>query len=346
MIKKKIVVIDFCNFEDYPMGGYLTFERNMMKSFGENLILIGITTVKSDPVGKWFKKEIDGKTYDFFALARYNKNTTKHIIPDRLAIYILLKFYKKRILRKKIDNVFIQRPEILICINKFNFKNICFCSAGMENPLSISKFWYARYISRYFDKAFFACLNTVNVFLATGDEESINEFIVRSENKISRASIKKFPSRIDTNIFKPIDKNLARNSLDIQESDIIISCTGRLAWFKGWKFLVDSFQEFQKITPDSKLYFIGEGEDYEKIKKYIDSKNLSHKIIFTGSKTPREISLYLNASDLFVMGSYKEGWSTTLLEAMACGVPTCTTNFSSASSAEAIAAAVSLRLTN
>lgn len=30
------------------------------------------------------------------------------------------------------------------------------------------------------------------------------------------------------------------------------------------------------------------------------------------------------------MGSYKEGWSTSLLEAIACGIPACVTNFSSA----------------
>lgn len=30
------------------------------------------------------------------------------------------------------------------------------------------------------------------------------------------------------------------------------------------------------------------------------------------------------------MGSYKEGWSTSLIEAIACGVPACVTDFSSA----------------
>ena len=30
------------------------------------------------------------------------------------------------------------------------------------------------------------------------------------------------------------------------------------------------------------------------------------------------------------MGSYKEGWSTSLIEAIACGTPGCVTDFSSA----------------
>jgi glycosyltransferase involved in cell wall biosynthesis len=40
--------------------------------------------------------------------------------------------------------------------------------------------------------------------------------------------------------------------------------------------------------------------------------------------------MYLNASDLFIMGSYIEGWSTSLIEALACGIPVCVTDFGSA----------------
>ena len=51
-----------------------------------------------------------------------------------------------------------------------------------------------------------------------------------------------------------------------------------------------------------------------------------------GRKDLQEVAYYLNASDLFIMGSYKEGWSTSLIEAIACGIPACVTNFSSAKS--------------
>jgi glycosyltransferase involved in cell wall biosynthesis len=49
-----------------------------------------------------------------------------------------------------------------------------------------------------------------------------------------------------------------------------------------------------------------------------------------GIQDAYNVALYLNAADLFVMGSYKEGWSTSLIEAIACGIPACVTNFSSA----------------
>jgi glycosyltransferase involved in cell wall biosynthesis len=94
--------------------------------------------------------------------------------------------------------------------------------------------------------------------------------------------------------------------------------------------MIDCFILFEKIIPQSNLYFIGEGEDLQKIQEYLSHKQISGKVILTGRKKSEEISLYLNASDLFIMGSYKEGWSTSLSEAIACVVPSCVTNFSSA----------------
>ena len=327
---QKILLIDFCNFEDYPMGGHLSFAKNLMLGFKDQLILVGITTSDKEPVGRWFKKEINGVTYDFFAMARYNKARTKHILPDRLMTYFYLKFYKKKILQVNIRNVFIQKQDILLAVKNFGFKNICYCFAGLENPLQFSKYWYAHYASRIFDKRFFSSFGNVKVILASGDDNAIKKMALRSNGKISSSTVIKFPTRINTDVFKPLNRCESRKILGISESATVISTTGRLAWLKGWKFMIDCFAEFEKRIPDSLFYFIGEGEDQHKIEEYISLKGLSHKIKLAGGKDQQHIALFLNASDLYIMGSYKEGWSTTLLEALACGVPICTTNFSSA----------------
>ena len=94
--------------------------------------------------------------------------------------------------------------------------------------------------------------------------------------------------------------------------------------------MIDSFVLFEKEVPDSLLYFIGEGEDFKKMQDNISLNNLTEKVILAGKKKSQEIALFLNSSDLFIMASYKEGWSTSLSEAVACGVPACVTNFSSA----------------
>ena len=326
----KIMIIDFTNYEDYPIGGYLSFARSLIDTFGTGLALVGITTSKTDPVGKWFKKEINLNIYDFFAIARYGKSRTRHLIPDRLVSFLLIKIFRRRIFKINIDNIFLQRQEILLAVPELRSRNVCYCFAGLENPLAISKYSYATYISRWFERIFFRRLRLVKTILAAGDTRAINEMVKRSNGIISESRVIKFPTRINTEIFRPVDRIKSRKTLDLAENSTIIVTTGRIAPLKGWKFMVDCFIQFKKVRTNSILYFIGEGEDEEELKHYIYNSKLSGDIVTAGRKSQLEVALFLNASDLFIMGSYKEGWSTSLIEAIACGVPACVTDFSSA----------------
>lgn len=329
---KKILLIDFSNFYDYPMGGVLTFSKHLIAAFDEDKIfLIGITTEKQDPIGQWFKKNINGKIYEYFALARINKKTTKHIIPDRLTCFFLIKYYKKKLLANYFQNVIIQRQEILPAIKDFGYENICYLFPGVTNPMNISKYSFGIYFSKIFDKLFFHSFKNVRTILASADDEAIIAMVERSKGKLNIKSIMKFPTRIDTQVFKIVNKAEARKILNIPISKTVVITTGRLTKLKGWKLMIDSFYIFQKSVPDSLFYIVGDGEDFQKIEEYALVKELTEKIILTGNKTSADIALYLNAGNLFVMGSFKEGWPTSLVEAVACGIPACVTKFSAAS---------------
>lgn len=327
---KKILVIDFCNYDDYPIGGYLSFAKNLMISFGNELSLVGITTDVNDPIGIWFKKKINSSEYNYFAFAYYSRHKTKHFLPDRLVTYLLLKYYKKKILKININNVFIQRQEVLQATIKYSFSNICYCFAGLENPLAISKYWYAQYLAKYFETRFFKRLKSAKVILASGDEVAIKEMIQRSKGIISREEVNQFPSRINTKIYKATNQQESRTKLNIPKATSIVVTTGRLSVLKGWQFMIDCFLLYEKSKPGSLFYLIGEGEDFYKIKEYLVSNNTAGKVILCGKQDAHGVAQYLNSADLFIMGSFKEGWSTSLIEAIACGIPACVTNFSSA----------------
>ncbi len=208
--------------------------------------------------------------------------------------------------------------------------NICYCFAGLEIPLTISKYWYAHPFSKLFEKRFFRKLKSVDPILASGDDYEIREMARRSKGKVSESRVIKFPTRINTDFFRPVDKDEARRNLGITHNSVIVITTGRLAVLKGWKFMIDCFLKFEMNVPGSRLYFIGEGENFEKIKSYLSINKLTEKVFLEGKKKPDTVALFLNAADLFIMGSYKEGWSTSLMEAVACGTPSCVTDFSSA----------------
>ena len=327
--ESRILIVDFTDYEDYPIGGYLTFAKNLMESFGSELALAGITTSKNDPVGKWFRKSINGSEYDFFAMARYNRSRTRNIIPDRIVNLILANYFKKRILTIGIDNLFVQRHESLIAFANAG-KNICYSFPGLENPLNISKYSYAGPLAKMFERRFFKKLIHVNTILARGDDDAIREMLARSNGTIADRTVIKFPTRVRTDIFKPMDMKSARQILGLPPDATVVLTTGRLAWLKGWKFMIDSFIKFSEKVTNSLFLFVGEGEDFDEIMLYISERNLTDKILLAGKRSREEIALYLNASDLYIMGSYKEGWPTALMEAAACGVPSCVTDFSAA----------------
>ena len=50
----------------------------------------------------------------------------------------------------------------------------------------------------------------------------------------------------------------------------------------------------------------------------------------TGFQKPGQVVSYLNAANVAVVGSYVEGWSASMLEALACGKPIVSTEVSGA----------------
>lgn len=323
--------LESCNYEDFPIGGQLTFAKQLLKVFGNELALVGFVT-EDFPIGSWQKKTISGIEYNFFALFKDKKTSKKPIIPRRLRTMLAIIKYKKAIKQFTPSLAITRCPEIVFPVSRWKYPKFCYYFAGTGNPLAISRRWYGRLIAGFYDSIFFPSLSKVNIILAAADDENINETLLRSKNILKNGDIKKFPTRIDTSVFKPIDKQQCRNELNINIDKTIVVTTGRLHWAKGWKFMLDSFQLFLNHKPNSLLYFIGDGDAYESIIEYISLNKLEQHVILLGFQNHQTIASYINASDLYIMGSFMEGWATSLVEAKACGVPVCTTKFSSANS--------------
>lgn len=325
----KILNIEGCNYIDFPVGGQLTFAKQLMTVFGNDITLVGFVTDDS-PLGVWHKRIINDIEYDFFALFRAKNTSKKPLVPRRLRVWINLVLYKEKILQVKPNLVVTQSPEVVIPVSGWGYKNFCYYIAGAGNPLALSRRRYARLLAGFYDSIYFPALKKISVVLAAADNDSIKDLIRRSKNILKDGDIKFFPTRIDTNVFKNMDKDLCREKLNIDKGKIVISTSGRLHWVKGWNLMLDAYQIFLKHLPESIFYFIGDGNDRLTIEKYITDNKLLDKVVLLGSKPQEVVSQYINASNLFVMGSFMEGWATSMVEAKACGTPVCATNFSSA----------------
>lgn len=328
----KILVIDNVNYFDYPTGGIMSFYRSLLPAFGDNLFLVGITTDNLTPVGKWTHRVIFGITFNYYSMANIKPNPKKPLIPERIKnCYFIKKNIYKIFENDNSDIILTQSPEVVYFIPTNKLSKTCFLMPGVNNPMLISRYQWARHLGKIYDKFFLMPkLSKVRWILAAADHNAIEEFAKRSEGKINAENIIQFPTRYNDNYYYVDNRAKCRNNLGYSPSTSIYVTVGRLGWFKGWKLMIDAFQIVNQQISDSKLIFIGDGEDELKIQKYIEELNLSNSIELVGKKMPVDISMYLNASNVFVMGSYTEGWSTTLVEACACGVPCVVTDFSSA----------------
>jgi glycosyltransferase involved in cell wall biosynthesis len=71
---------------------------------------------------------------------------------------------------------------------------------------------------------------------------------------------------------------------------------------------------------------IGGGNEQKELKELIKQDRLENKIFVLGEKPNSEIQKFYQISNIFINPTYTEGFPRVLIEAMASGLPTVTTN--------------------
>lgn len=131
--------------------------------------------------------------------------------------------------------------------------------------------------------------------------------------------VKIFNNAIDAKkyVFNQEERVLARREFRVCD-DFLIGHIGRLSIQKNHSFLLDIFNEVNKIYTNSKLILIGKGELEDKIREKVDLLGLNNKVIFTGERD--DIPELLSAMDVFVFPSLYEGLPIAPIEAQANGL--------------------------
>lgn len=322
------LLIEGCNFIDRPIGGQLSFTKQIIQVYGNEVYLVGVTDKDDIKIGEWTKIIIDNIEYDFFPFRKLPKSTEKPLIPARISDYIAIRKYKKEILSKN-KNALTQAPELLLAMKDWEFDSLCYEFPGVENPLEMPRFKWGKILAKQYEKKLFNVLSTkVDLILASAGEEAINNLIKRSNGLLTKEKVFQFPTRVDTNFFKPININKKDYGLD-ENIKILVTC-GRINQVKGWELIIDSFNELIKNDSTYRLFFIGDGEDRKKLEEKINNYSINPYVKIIGFQSAHEVLKWTNLADIILVGSFKEGWSISMLEALACGKPIISTNVSGA----------------
>lgn len=129
--------------------------------------------------------------------------------------------------------------------------------------------------------------------------------------------------RFDPESIDRTEVDALSRELGIGEGDFVIGYIGRIARDKGSNELVEAFSAIFGAHPEAKLLIVGEFEDSDPI------DDVNRHIIETDDRIIRQPYTsrpehYYMLMELFILPTYREGFSNVSIEAQAMGVPVVT----------------------
>ena len=170
--------------------------------------------------------------------------------------------------------------------------------------------WWEHFIT-WLDKRY--CKDFYAVSLASCDW--LNHFHIKAKGALYNA--------LDMNDINKLIENREKNirsKYNISSDAKVIVFTGRLLEEKGIIPLVSSVERICKDREDVYLFLVGDGP----LEEYVNKHKNEH-IIPLGRREYQDVISILCDSDIFCMPSFSEGFSTSVLEAVACGCYVITT---------------------
>lgn len=120
----------------------------------------------------------------------------------------------------------------------------------------------------------------------------------------------------------PIDADLPARYTGERAKKIVT--VGRLHSQKNQALLLSAFADFKKRRTDYQLHIYGEGELEEKLKNLAKELGIDKDVVWHGFS--KQVKEEIVDSRMFVLSSDFEGISNSMLEALAMGIPTISTD--------------------
>jgi glycosyltransferase involved in cell wall biosynthesis len=127
-------------------------------------------------------------------------------------------------------------------------------------------------------------------------------------------------SGVDTEQFRPPTKPKANGR-------VVLGCVGRLDPVKAHDVLIEAFACIAEGPGDPELHLLGDGPCRADLERLARQRGIADRVRFLGMAA--DVSERLREMDLFVLASHREGRPTSIMEAMATGLPVVATRVGS-----------------
>ena len=133
--------------------------------------------------------------------------------------------------------------------------------------------------------------------------------------------IEVIPNGLNMKLYKPIDKQLARDLLNLpQDKQLILfgATSSTSDHRKGFHFLLPALEKLGQLPKSGNIELVIFGASEQK-----NSPNLNFKVNYLGNlNDDMSVVMAYSASDVFVAPSVEDNLPNTVMESISCGTPT------------------------
>lgn len=152
--------------------------------------------------------------------------------------------------------------------------------------------------------------------------------VIESNENVRPKNLYQIYHGVDTEVFQPINQQLARSALGIDPNLFIIGMVARNQFRKRFDILIKAFAEFSKDKPEARLYLHTAEKDVGfDIRDLGNQFGVAEKIFMTENVTPargvtrEELNYIYNVFDVNCLISMGDGFGLPVAESMAVACP-------------------------
>jgi sugar transferase (PEP-CTERM/EpsH1 system associated) len=152
----------------------------------------------------------------------------------------------------------------------------------------------------------------------TAVSEDLSQWLA-AKVKIPSGRILLIRNGVDTQRFRPQRDLGLRDEFGIPHDAIVIGTIGRLDPIKNHVGLIQAFADLARRFTNLRLVIVGEGPERKRLESIIRDYPKTPAPVLAGYRA--DVDRFYGLFDVFVLNSFAEGMSNTLLEALASGLP-------------------------
>lgn len=278
----------------------------------ETLLMNILRNINRDKYEFIFMENVSGETYYAKEIAQLNGAIIKTPVFSLKNFFEYYKFLVEYFRNNNINIVhshtYLHSWIILAAAKKAGVqKRIAHAHSAMTNYDNGSelKKVLSKKLLMYFATDLIACSEGAKKDLFDNSDQTI---IIK--NPVDLSSVDK----IDFN-----EATLLKKELQLNNNEIIIGHIGRIVNAKNPMFICEIANFMKDNGIKFKLLWLGDGERRREVEQYIKLHGLENNIVMLGNK--KNVALYINLFDIFILPSLYEGLSLSAVEVQAQGVP-------------------------